>query len=272
MDLDSQPVPNYGLLPASQYTAEINGKRVANLYTSRGCPYDCGFCANHIYHKRKWRPLSVDGAVARLSHLKKQYGVNRVLFDDSEFFIDLDRSRELLKAIRKLDIAWSAHTRIDGLLRMSGADLELVEQSGCVSLSMGAESGSDRVLKLLNKGIKTRDTLEVNRKLAKYKFLTRFNIMIGMPGETREEMRQTLGLARRLGRENPDCILSGFMVYTPYPGTRLFNMAVKMGFKPPKDLAGWDHFWGRTGSLGMAGAGPAPRSRFSVFSKSFCEP
>jgi len=171
-----------------------------------------------------------------MTFLKNEHGINHFRFDDDEFFIYLKRSIELLTHLKKLNIRWETSVRIDSILRMDDDFLVLMEESGCIKLEIGVESGSNRILKLMNKKITRNNTIEANRKLAKYDLNIMFLFMIGFPTETLEDMKKTVSLALQLKRENKRARVSHFSMFTPFPGCELHDLAIQYGLKPPDCL------------------------------------
>lgn len=105
---------------------------------------------------------------------------------------------------------------------------------------IGVESGSPRMLKLMQKGITVEQTIKVNQRLAKNQIiLPSYNFMSGLPGETVEDLYQSVDLILRLLDDNPDASFSGMNQFQPYPGSDLYDLCVKAGFREPKDLEGW---------------------------------
>ena len=243
IDLDRQPPLAYELLEMSDYLADYQGYKAADFMTSRGCPFDCGYCYASAFHSRKWRATSVDNVLNKLKVLIDRYGVRRFWFDDDDFFVDMNRARELLEAFTQLNIRWESRgARVDTVLRMDDRFLELLQRSGCVRLAVGAESGSNRILKLIKKRIQREDIVAANRKLARYPLYVRYNFMLGFPTETREEVKETVALALQLKRENPQAMFSAFAMFTPYPGCELHDLAVEHGLKRPSSLEEWAGF------------------------------
>jgi anaerobic magnesium-protoporphyrin IX monomethyl ester cyclase len=119
---------------------------------------------------------------------------------------------------------------------------KMLGDAGCKMLQFGVESGSDRILNLLNKGITRDEILKVNRKLAKSNILCRYNFIIGMPTETTEDIQKTLKFIDKLRNENANLDVPFLNIYTPWPGTKLFDLSLKNGFNPPTSLEGWAKF------------------------------
>ncbi|MCX9012719.1 MAG: radical SAM protein, partial [Candidatus Methanoperedens sp.] len=233
----------YYLLDMNKYIAKRDGfQRCLTLETSRGCPYNCGFCSNPLIHKRKWRSLNVDNIIKKTNYLQDQFNLDGIIFQEDNFFVNTERIKEFCGKIGVNGIGWKANCRIKYLLDKDQHFLKMLENAGCKMLQFGVESGSNRVLNLLNKGITIEDIIVVNKKLAKTNILCRYNFIVGMPTETEEEIKKTLRFIDKLRNENANLDLPFLNIYTPWPGTNLFNLAVKNGFKPPDSLEGWSKF------------------------------
>ncbi len=122
---------------------------------------------------------------------------------------------------------------------MSLEDLRLFRQAGFHYLYLGAESGSDRVLALVEKDLTVDQILRANLKLREAGIKPKFSFMAGFPTETLDEVKQTLRLMERLVRENPDAYTTPIQIYSPYPGTPLIERCKAMGMKTPDTFEGW---------------------------------
>lgn len=134
-------------------------------------------------------------------------------------------------------------SRIDTFDQMSDADLDLIIEARGAYLQVGVESGSPRILEILNKKIHPEQVLTFNLRLARYPQLkVYYNFMCGFPTETREEVLQSTTLAWALLRDNPQALISAFHFYKPYPGTSLREQIVHRDDVTPKTLEGWGNF------------------------------
>lgn len=245
LDLNNLPDLPYDLLNMNNYVAKRDVfKKCLTLETSRGCPHNCYFCANPTIHKRKWRCLNVENIVRKMNFLQNKFDLDGMIFQEDNFFVDTKRVIEFCDKVinNSINIGWKANCRINYLLNKDETFLARLEKSGCKLLQFGIESGSDRILKLLNKGFTTDDVLKINKKLAKSEILCRYNFIVGFPTETIDEIQETLKFIEKLMRENPNLDSPFLNIYTPWPGTKLFNLAVKNGFIPPNSLEKWSNF------------------------------
>ncbi|MBN1471399.1 MAG: B12-binding domain-containing radical SAM protein [Syntrophaceae bacterium] len=247
LDLDTLPPVPYHLIDVDKYLHRyFDEDRVLEFETSRGCPFNCTFCYNPLYSRRRWRALSASRVLDLLTPLVETYGVSAFHFVDDSFFIDQERTREIMKGVLKrqwlIKMGFQG-SRIDTFDQMSDADLELIIEAGGAYLQVGVESGSPRILEILNKNIHPENVLAFNRRLARYPRLkVYYNFMCGFPTETREDVLQSTTLAWALLRDNPQALISAFHFYKPYPGTSLCEQIVHMDDVTPKTLEGWGNF------------------------------
>jgi radical SAM superfamily enzyme YgiQ (UPF0313 family) len=243
IDFNQMPDVPYHLVNVKKYLPKRSGIPFIDMETSRGCPFNCRFCYNPAFNLRRWRSYDPDIVLERIKKLKDNYGVKGVWLVDDEFFINLERSKKIINGLIGIGVRWEVQgARADSLLAMDDEYLKLLEKSGCQQINIGAESGSDRILTQIEKKITTKQIVDVNRKLRPYNLMPWFYFMIGFPGETQKEQRMTIDLAMKLLRENPKAKISGIGCFTPYPGTALFDEALKLGYQPPKRLIEWSTY------------------------------
>ena len=166
--------------------------------TSRGCPFKCGFCCSATLRKRKWRAMSVEKALEVIVEPVRRFNLTGIWLRDEEFYIDRERAYRICEGIVRagLNINWyTSGTRVDVFNRFSDEQIAMIKKSGAHVLKFGAESGSDRILKLMNKGITVQDTIKANLRAKKYGIIPTFAFMAGFPTETFDEINQTIDLA-----------------------------------------------------------------------------
>lgn len=251
--LDMNTVHNlpYHLLEIEKYITKREGfKRCLSLETSRGCPHDCSFCSNPIIHKRLWSCLNVENLIQKTKYLQNRFKLDGIVYQEDNFFVNILRVKKFCEAIQKdINIGWKANCRISYLLNKDSAFLKMLEKGGCKVLQFGVESGTNRILKLVNKGITIEDILKVNSKLAKGDIICRYNFIVGIPTETQEEIQSTLDFIEKLQSENANLDTPFLNLYTPWPGTKLFDLSIEKGFKSPNTLDGWSKFNWNTWNL-----------------------
>ena len=214
--------------------------RAFPLETSRGCPHKCAFCHNTILG-HTYRTVDTNFVIRSIDQLYNLYNIDGVIFQEDNFFLNAASAAEILKGLKKYELGWKANSRISYLKKLvfDKKFMNLIIDAHCHLLQFGVESGSDRVLQMINKGIKVQDIIDINRKLSEYNIAIRYNFIIGFPTESRMEIEDTLQLINRLLYENPNMESPFVNIYTPYPGTPLYDLAKQQGFIPPKDLEGW---------------------------------
>ncbi len=223
------------------YLSDLN--RVLDIgQTSRGCPFKCGFCSSASIRQRRWRPMSVEKSLEMIEDGIRRFDLDGFWLRDDEFYINRKRARRIFEGIieRALDVGfYTAGTRVDVFIKSSNEEIETMKRAGAHTLKFGAESGSQRILDLMNKGITPEQTLEANIKCMEFDIAPTYGLMIGYPTETFDEINKTIDLGLRLKRENPKAHTETINQYTATPGTPDFDLALMHGLNPPETLEGW---------------------------------
>ncbi|MGD9276210.1 MAG: radical SAM protein [Candidatus Pacearchaeota archaeon] len=241
-DLDVLEDYPYELIKIENYYGfNIGHGKSITLMTSRGCPYRCAFCYNTVYYKNRWRGMSAKKTLHLIENALTKLGVKSIYFQDDNFSANVKRFEEIIDGI--LEKGWKFSwgllgTRIDTLKRMPDELLEKAVKAGCIDIDVGIESGSDRILKLISKDVKINEVIEVNKRLAKFFHKTKYTFIMGIPTETEKELLKTVRFSIKLSKDNPN-LLPLFLIYCPYPGTKLYEVAIKNGFYEPKNLEEW---------------------------------
>ncbi|MGR3301654.1 MAG: B12-binding domain-containing radical SAM protein [Candidatus Scalindua sp.] len=220
-DLDSESeVPAYDLLSMEIYLSNpvVGFGRDIDFISSRGCPFSCTFC--YQPWGSHFRAHSVDFIIDTMKYLKKNYGIDFVSFQDDEFMAKKNRVYEFCEQVHKHipDLLWSCSGRVN---LVKDDIVSVMRNAGCVSISYGFESGSPRMLKSMNKIAsleQMENAIRINRKFG---MMLPVSFIIGMPGEDDESCRETVEFCVR-----NEIQLKSIMYATPYPGTKLFDMAV----------------------------------------------
>ncbi|PIV42286.1 MAG: hypothetical protein COS26_02305 [Candidatus Nealsonbacteria bacterium CG02_land_8_20_14_3_00_40_11] len=242
-NLDSLPFPARDLLPMAIYFEAAKLKRAnrdlnkpwASVITSRGCPFNCVFCSIHLSMGRKWRGRSPENIVEELKLLIKDFGIKQIDFEDDNISCDRKRMEEMCNLIIKnnLKIEWFAPNGIradtlDGLL------LRKMKASGCRELWFAPESGSQRVVdEVIGKKMDLHYVEKMVVECKEVGISSNCFFVIGLPGETKKEIGQTVSFAQKLGRLGADNCL--FSIATPLYGTRLYDEVVKKKYFKKND-------------------------------------
>lgn len=212
--------------------------------TSRGCPHRCTFCINAIL-KNSWRPRSAEQVLEDLKIIKsKPYFTGKKLrFWDENFFVDIQRAKKIIDGMisQNLIIPWETTVRANYIREemVDDAFMAKLKQSGCYLLSFGAESGCPRLLKKMKKDINPEDVINSAKAALKHGIIPQYSFMIGLPGETRSEMMETLSLIDRLAKLSPEIQILGPQAFRPYPGSELYEECVASGWQAPQSLTEW---------------------------------
>jgi anaerobic magnesium-protoporphyrin IX monomethyl ester cyclase len=244
VDLDKQPGLSYDLINMDYYRRRLFGRDHISFNSSRGCTFRCSFCWDPVMHKRKWRAMAPETVLDHMKRIIKDYDIRGFLFTDDHFFIDLDRAYNILDGIIRsgLDISISKlQVRADLVCKMDRDFFQLLLKAGVKRVAFGVESGSQRVLDFIHKDLEVGKIIEANKKISPYPIVPVYLFMMGLPTETPQELGESIRLAVRLTDENPRAVKT-FNIYTPYPGTALYDMCVQFGMKTPQHLEDWAKF------------------------------
>jgi radical SAM superfamily enzyme YgiQ (UPF0313 family) len=223
-DLDRLPFPARHLLDVERYKLHSyheRGRRhpIATIVTSRGCPHACVFCARSNSGSR-YRARSPGNVVAEVELLKDS-GFNEVQIVDDNFTADRRRVLEICRLLKSRRLGMSF--ALPNGIRADSVDEEMLREmyeAGFYSIAFGAESGDDRVLERAGKGITSAQIIEAVRAAKKVGFHVSLFVIIGLPGSTVESEERTIRLIRESGADSATA-----SVCTPYPGSRLWEMA-----------------------------------------------
>jgi anaerobic magnesium-protoporphyrin IX monomethyl ester cyclase len=249
----NRPVANVQDLPPKSYHLvdldvyeKLCGRRWLMYMSSHGCPYDCSFCSNASLYGRAWNCLTAERVIAEVTGLVQRYRLELVDIIDDNFLVDRPRGVEIAKGFLAsgLKFEWCIQTTANFILRTADADLVLMRRSGLTRVFIGAESGSDDVLRTVNK-VRFQATgviQEVAAKLFRAGITATFSLIFALPDETERDRRATLQMVSDLKRRYPTTEFHS-NIYTPYPGAPNFGRAVAMGLKAPETLEEWAAFY-----------------------------
>ncbi|NDD27783.1 MAG: radical SAM protein [Proteobacteria bacterium] len=220
-ELDTLPLPRRELGPYTKYSTVVSRRPPTTIMvSSRGCPYACSFC--YTAGGKKYRERSPAEVVAEMKACI-ELGIREFLFFDETFTINKERIRAVCDEIirSRIDVTWDVRARVDCV----DADLlQHMRRAGCGRVQYGIESGTQRVMDILNKGTTLEQARDAIRWTHAAGLSSYADFMIGAPGETREEILQTLRFADSLKLDYVH-----FSVTMPLPNTPLHHMAVRQG-------------------------------------------
>lgn len=248
--MDYRQIPYDLIRDYSAYGQLDQNKRIFSMYSAMGCPYLCSFCSSPAQYKtvegRRWVPFATKDVVDHVEMVVERYGANYIYFIDDDSFPKLSHVEAIIDGIREraLPVGLGFRgARINEIKRMSHEFLNKLADSGTDIMHIGAESGSDRMLKILHKDCTVEDIVECNRKLARHPTITAaYNLMMGIPTETLDDLKRTRDLMLRLVDENPHCIVFPPNKFRPLPGTELYRIAeAEWGYRMPNTLEAWSN-------------------------------
>lgn len=225
-DINTLPFPAFHLMPIDKYHPTIGTYRqlpAMGVIGSRGCPFDCTYCASPAFWGRKVRFRSAQNIFAEITHLVKNYSVKEIQLLDDTFTASKDRVKELCKLLLGADfrISWSCNSRVDTI---DDEVLQMMKASGCHSITYGIESADEGILKRIHKRISLEQARTAIALTKKHGITCRTSYMFGNPGDTWETMEKSVRFARET---LPDFVYINIL--RPYPGTVVYDWARKEG-------------------------------------------
>ena len=214
--MNELPLPAFHLLPMERYYYEVMGNHFCLFEMSRGCTSACTFCLLKPYGPGL-RRKHVDKVIQEVEHGIKNFGIRNAYIFDLEFTVLRKQVMEFCKYMikRNYNFSWCCQTRFD---LVDDELLHQMKRAGCRLIHFGVEGGSDRMLKILNKGITMKSIREGMKKVKTAGIETACFFIMGFPESDRHDMEDIVDFAREL---NPDYPL--FHVAVPYPGTKLYE-------------------------------------------------
>lgn len=200
------------------------GLRTIGIVTGMGCPYQCAYCSKSV---AKTRLRSIDNIIEEIRYLKENYNFDGIFFLDDLLLLNKKRTLDLCSAIKPFNLVWSGQARVNVLTD----ELALaMKSSGCIGIGLGLESGSDRMLKAMNK----EATVAQNEKAIKVAIgnglIVRAQLLFGFPGENKDSIEDTILLFKKTGLSP-----RRFNILTPLPGSFLFEDSMKKGLLDDED-------------------------------------
>lgn len=251
IDVNSIPSIPYDIINVEKCLDPTEyGVRTIQYISSYGCPAACAFCVDPIINKRRWAGFPAKRVVDEWEYLHRRYGIDSIAVYDSNFFVDKKRVIDICVELlgRNLNIKWgNANGRIPQLAKYEDSVWELMSRAGLRMILTGAESAEQETLDLINKGARIEDIYEFTSKSARHNIKVLFSYMSGMPwsndkkfNENRVnlEIKNILSQINRLlktSRKNRFMIC----IYTPLPGSVMYEKAKRYGFNEPKTLREW---------------------------------
>ncbi len=196
----------------------------AAVISSRGCVFNCTYCASVQFWGRRWRFRSPENIIAEVNWLVDEFGIKSIFFYDDNFLVDKTRAISICRGIAaiKPKIEWTCCSHVK---MVDAGLLKIMKESGCINIDFGVESGSDKILKTINKKQTRDDVIKAFELVHAAGIATRAYLIVGAPGENIETIDETIDL---MGRIKP--LSFGANILWLLPGTRVYTDAIRDGF------------------------------------------
>jgi anaerobic magnesium-protoporphyrin IX monomethyl ester cyclase len=240
-DMDSGLTPAYDMCDPERH--DLYGGHF-QYESSRGCVFRCQFCDVLATHRKTWKPKSAAKVIEDLTYIVEKFHPDEIQMLDDLFFVSKKRAEEICRGIveRGLKFRWSASCRANMFAKFEPEYMELLKAAGCYLILVGAESGSQRMLDKMLKGIKKEDILASAALAERYGIQVGYTFLAGLPDETEADIVETFDVIQQLTERHANVIVSGLIFYSPFPGTPYYDEALRRGWKPPATLEEWGKF------------------------------
>ena len=228
LDLEWLPRPDRAALDWTGGRVLANSKddKSANIMASRGCPFDCAFCASQVMWKRKVRWREPADVVAEIAECQKELGTEVFRFSDDNMTTSRKWTEEFCKLVKPLDVQWRLSFRVDSI---TPGLLDTMREAGCVEAGLGIESFDPVVLKAMHKRVKPEDSINAVKMLHEAGMGARVLLMIGTPGET--HLKTVEHNIKALEEIRGQYVYVTLTMFTPLPGCPVWQLPNKYGVK-----------------------------------------
>ena len=226
--------------PVNYIVNDLVRNRTISMFSSRGCPHRCAFCYAESFHRHRWLGQSPDMVFSEVDQISARCKFESIYFHDDNFAVNRSRLEEIAKGLKERNLYFGFALKLKYFDEKMAAFLK---ENNCDRIDWGAESGSDKILRLFNKEQTAEDSLNAAELMSKYDLSGQVSTVLGHPEETEEDVAATLNLIDEMRRINPRLRMADIKILTPYPGSEFFKTAMKLGLEPPRQLKGWSHFY-----------------------------
>ncbi len=250
-NLDRLPYPAYHMIDMEEYFNQKGlgtrptepfdrPEREISMITSRGCPFNCIFCSIHASMGRLWRAHSADYVIKHLNYVIENYGIELVHFEDDNLTLGIERFSRILEHMKKTGVEWDTPNgiRADTLDRKTLANIKKTNVKG---LRIAIESGNQDVLdRIINKRLDLQKAVNVSRECSELGISLSAFYVIGLPGETKKNIDETLNLAYGLMKDYN--VIPHVNIANPLFGTRLYDVCKDNNYLVDEDCTKGDIF------------------------------
>jgi anaerobic magnesium-protoporphyrin IX monomethyl ester cyclase len=226
--------PGYHLLDVEKYRSENN---VTAYFKTRGCPFKCTFCATGNFDTSTRTQQQYE---SELLHLINKLGFKNLVFRDPTFFLGKKTVLDCARIMKDLgpEVNWKGQARATFHKQYSRDDLKFMRDSGLKSVMFGIETGSERMMSTMEKRTKVQDAIKSAEVCADLDIEMYASFMFAMPGETVDDLKETIKLMREIKKIHPKALLQN-CIFLPLPNTRMYADALERGYVPPTTTEGW---------------------------------
>ena len=254
-DINNFPDIPYDLINVEDYLDNFDGLRAVFYVTSQGCPFRCKFCAEPLVFKQRWSSLSNDRILKDWEMLQKKYGIEFIIIGDDNFFVNEAKVKDFCKKFiaKKMPLKWGRVAgRVRQMLQFSDETWQLLKDTGCTDIQVGAETGDQNVLDYIGKELTVDEIVRFIEKSRKFGIKATPAFILGLPTpdfkkasskETKQLLKRQwnafFDVLDRCYGEKKDYDEIRLFAYDPYPGNPLYDLSCELGFDAPKKLEEW---------------------------------
>ncbi|TDJ75319.1 MAG: radical SAM protein [Planctomycetota bacterium] len=209
-------------------------------YSSFGCPLQCTFCCSPGVSGLRWKAKAAEPMAEELCELSERFGFDTIRYYDANYGVVEARVRGIAEGLiaRGKRLWQSGYCQSASITGYARSTLELMAESGVYHILLGGETGSDETMKMIKKTTRGDENIVAARALADVGIQSYLTYVIGFPHEDEASMWRTLEQVRAIHAEIP-AAAPEIWPYRPIPGTPMYDEAVALGYRPPRDLLGW---------------------------------
>lgn len=228
--------------PLPHYLLSEKPNRALQVVSSRGCPWRCGYCINKVTRNR-WTPLSSERYLNELAANVEKFKLDAYRVMDEDFFVNKRRTFEIIDGLLKrgITLTWGANIRANYFRDdyVSVGFAKKLKSTGCKFLSLGAESGNQRILNLITKDITVEQIVRSAHVCSEAGITPIYSWMVAIPTQTKEEIFDTINVMVEISHICPSSIHYPLWIFRPFPGGSLYDLCIKNGLVVPETLRGW---------------------------------
>jgi len=215
LPLDDYPIPDRSLVDIRSYSFRLHDRPATTVMGSRGCPFRCNFCCKNHHRVRL---SSAARMIEEIEMLHNQYGYDAIAFPEDIFILNKRRTIEICKYLKETGIIWRCLVRADLIVRYGREFVNMMVDSGCVGVGIGVESGSNTILKNINKGETVEQMRDAVLLLKSCGMYVKGFFIVGLPGENEHTLAETESFMRDMQMDDIDC-----KIYQPYPASPIYD-------------------------------------------------